>query len=93
MGPKGKHPTTGDLFRQPLLELINERHPLVTRVQQLRPQVLEFIRWRFKNCHYSKVSCSGNRGFVRFKAAKTWACSVLVVDSPALGCEPFRVMR
>ena len=65
----------------------------LTRVQQLRPQVLEFIRWRFKNCHYSKVCCSGNRGFVRFKAAKTWACSVLVVDSPALGCEPFRVMR
>jgi len=63
------------------------------RVQQLRPQVSEFIRGRFKNCHYSKVSCSGNRGFVRFKAAKTSACSVLVVDSPALGWEPFRVMR
>ena len=66
---------------------------LTTRVQQLRPQVPEFIRGRFKNCHYSRVSCSGSRGFLRFKAANTWACSVLVVDSPALGCEPFRVMR
>lgn len=29
MGPKGRHPTTGDLFRQPLIELINDKHPLV----------------------------------------------------------------
>jgi len=63
------------------------------RVRQLLTQVSEFIRGGLKKCHYSKVSCSGSRGFVRFKAAKTWACSVLVVDSPALGWEPFRVMR
>ena len=29
MGPKGKHPSTGDLFQQPLSELINLKHPLV----------------------------------------------------------------
>ena len=28
MGPKGKHPATGDLFLQPLVELINLEHPL-----------------------------------------------------------------
>ena len=66
---------------------------LRARVRQLRPQVSEFIRVRLKKCHYSKVNCSGNRGFSRFKAAKICVCSVLVVDSPALGCEPFRVMR
>ena len=57
----------------------------VTRVRQLLTQVHEFIRGCFKKCHYSKVSCSGSRGFVRFKAAKMLACSVLVVDSPVLG--------
>jgi hypothetical protein len=56
-----------------------------TRVRQLLTQVHEFIRGCFKKCHYSKVSCSGSRGFVRFKAAKMLACSVLVVDSPVLG--------
>lgn len=66
---------------------------LITRVRQLQTQVSDFIRPGFKNCHYSKVSCSGSRGFVRFKATKTLACSMLVVDSPALGCDPFRVMR
>ncbi|MEY2631408.1 MAG: hypothetical protein RIR00_62 [Pseudomonadota bacterium] len=29
MGPKGKHPSTSDLFQQPLAELINLKHPLV----------------------------------------------------------------
>ena len=28
MGPKGKHPATGDLFQQTLAELINLKHPL-----------------------------------------------------------------
>ena len=28
MGPKGKHPANGDLFQQPLAELINLKHPL-----------------------------------------------------------------
>ena len=59
--------------------------PLESRVQQLRAQVSEFIRGCFSNCHYSRVSCSGSRGFARFNAARSWACSVLVVDSPALG--------
>ena len=58
---------------------------LVTQVRQLLTQVHEFIRGCFKKCHYSKVSCFGSRGFVRFKAAKMLACSVLVVDSPVLG--------
>jgi len=66
---------------------------LATRVRQLRAQVSEFIGSRFKNCHYNKVSCSGSRGFSRFNAVKIRVCSVLVVDSPALGWEPFRVMR
>ncbi len=30
MGPKGKSPSTGDLFQQPLFELINLKHPLQT---------------------------------------------------------------
>ena len=64
-----------------------------TRVRQLLTQVSEFIRGCFKKCHYSKVSCSGSRGFVRFNATKTWVCSLLVADSPALGWEPFKVMR
>ena len=29
MRPKGKHPSTGDLFQQPLADLINLKHPLV----------------------------------------------------------------
>jgi hypothetical protein len=68
-------------------------HSLTTRVRQLITQAFDFIRCRFKQCHYSKVSCSGRLGFARFKAAKTWVCSLLVVDRPALGWVPFRVMR
>ena len=63
------------------------------RVRQLITQASDFIRCCFTQCHYSKVSCSGRLGFARFKAAKTWVCSLLVVDSPALGWVPFRVMR
>jgi len=66
---------------------------VITRVRQLITQAFDFIRCRFKQCHYSKVSCSGRLGFARFKAAKTWVCSLLVVDRPALGWVPFRVMR
>ena len=29
MGPKGKHPSTGDSFQQALTELINAKHSLV----------------------------------------------------------------
>ena len=73
--------------------VLNANYVNASRVRQLLTQVSEFIRGCFKKCHYSKVSCSGNCGFVRLKAAKMLACSVLVVDSPALGCVPFRVMR
>ena len=45
MGPKGKHPTTGDLFRQPLVDLINEKHPLV------RPE--ELIDWSIFETRWS----------------------------------------
>ena len=68
-------------------------HAAHTRVRQLITQASDFIRCCFTQCHYSKVSCSGRLGFARFKAAKTWVCSLLVVDSPALGWVPFRVMR
>ena len=44
MGPKGKHPSTGDLFRQPLLELINEKHPLV-RLSELIDWSIFETRW------------------------------------------------
>ena len=37
MGPKGKHPSTGDLFQQPLADLINLKHPLV--------KLAELIDW------------------------------------------------
>lgn len=44
MGPKGKHPSTGDLFRQPLRELINEKHPLV-RLEELIDWSIFETRW------------------------------------------------
>ena len=44
MGPKGKHPTTGDLFRQPLVELINEKHPLVRLAELIDWSIFE-TRW------------------------------------------------
>ena len=44
MGPKGIHPSTGDLFRQPLLELINEKHPLV-RLSELIDWSIFETRW------------------------------------------------
>ena len=44
MGPKGKHPSTGDLFRQPLLELINEKHPLVRLAELIDWSIFE-TRW------------------------------------------------
>ena len=44
MGPKGKNPMTGDLFRQPLVELINEKHPLV-RLAELIDWSIFKMRW------------------------------------------------
>ena len=44
MGPKGKHPATGDLFQQPLAELINLKHPLVKLAELIDWSVFE-TRW------------------------------------------------
>lgn len=44
MGPKGKHPSTGDLFQQPLSELINLKHPLVKLAELIDWSVFE-TRW------------------------------------------------
>ena len=44
MGPKGKHPSTGDLFQQPLTELINPKHPLVKLAELIDWFVFE-TRW------------------------------------------------
>lgn len=44
MGPKGKHPSTGDLFQQPLSELINLKHPLVKLAELIDWSVFE-ARW------------------------------------------------
>ena len=44
MGPKGKHPSTGDLFQQSLVELINLKHPLVTLAEWIDWSVFE-KRW------------------------------------------------
>lgn len=44
MGPKGKHPSTGDLFQQPLAELINLKHPLVKLAELIDWSVFE-TRW------------------------------------------------
>lgn len=44
MGPKGKHPSTGELFQQPLSELINLQHPLVKLADLIDWSVFE-IRW------------------------------------------------
>ena len=44
MGPKRKHPSTGDLFQQPLAELINLKHPLVKLAELIDWSVFE-TRW------------------------------------------------
>ena len=44
MGPKGKHPSTGELFQQPLSELINLQHPLVKLAELIDWSVFE-TRW------------------------------------------------
>lgn len=44
MGPKDKHPSTGDLFQQPLTELINLKHPLVRLAELIDWSVFE-TRW------------------------------------------------
>lgn len=44
MGPKGKHPSTGDLFQQPLVDLINLKHPLVKLAELIDWSVFE-TRW------------------------------------------------
>ena len=44
MGPKDKHPSTGDLFQQPLAELINLKHPLVKLAELIDWSVFE-TRW------------------------------------------------
>lgn len=41
MGPKAKGPQTGELFRQPLLELINGAHPLVKLAELIEWSVFE----------------------------------------------------
>ncbi|ATE59098.1 IS5 family transposase [Thauera sinica] len=41
MGPKPKGPQTGELFRQPLAELINGRHPLVKLAELIDWSVFE----------------------------------------------------
>lgn len=44
MGPKGKYPATGDLFLQPLTDLINLKHPLVKLGELIDWSVFE-TRW------------------------------------------------
>ncbi len=44
MRPKGKHPATGDLFQQPLTDLINLKHPLVKLGELIDWSVFE-TRW------------------------------------------------
>src|SRR5574343_1878738 len=51
MGPKGKHPSTGDLFQQPLAELINLKHPLV--------KLAELIDWRVFEREWAPLFPSG----------------------------------
>ena len=36
---------------------------LLTRVRQLRSQVLVFARAHFQKCHYNSANCSGAAGF------------------------------
>lgn len=51
MRPKGKHPATGDLFQQPLTDLINLKHPLVKLGELIDWSVFE-TRWAafFPSC-------------------------------------------
>ncbi|MGV8713151.1 MAG: IS5 family transposase [Nitrosomonas sp.] len=44
MGPKDKHTPTGDFFQQPLVELINHKHPLVKLAEWIDWSMFE-TRW------------------------------------------------
>ena len=66
---------------------------VAARVRQLCTQVSDFLVCRFQKCHYSRVICSGRRGLESLRVANKALCSSLVVDRPAEGCEPFKVMR
>lgn len=45
MGPIGRHPSTGELFLQPLTELINRKHPLV--------KLADLIDWSLFDARWS----------------------------------------
>lgn len=51
MGPKPKGPQTGELFRQPLVELINGKHPLA--------KLAELIDWRVFEREWAALFPSG----------------------------------
>ncbi len=57
------------------LRRLGEEAPVitpVTRVRQLRSQVLVFARAHFQKCHYNSANCSGAAGFPIPKEGLTW---------------------
>jgi len=59
MGPKKPIPQTGDLFRHPLVEMINLKHPLVKLADVMDWELIEnafgapgFDSWRRKHLIY-----------------------------------------
>ena len=57
MGPKGKHPSTGDWFRQALTELINAKHSLVKLAKLIDWSVFET---RGSESFPSRTGCPAN---------------------------------
>ena len=75
MGPKDKHPSTGDLFQQPLAELINLKHPLVKLAELIDWSVFE-TRWAEFWVRRQSESPADNRSsgfpFGAIKQAGAW---------------------
>lgn len=75
MGPKGKHPSTGDLFQQPLAELINLKHPLVKLAELIDWSVFE-TRWaEFFPSHTGRPASSPRLIAGLLYLQHTFACS------------------
>ena len=75
MGPKGKHPSTGDLFLQPLAEMINLKHPLVRLGELIDWSVFE-TRWsEFFPSRTGRPACSPRLIAGLLYLQHTFACS------------------
>ena len=75
MRPKGKYPSTGDLFQQPLAELINLKHPLVKLTELIDWSIFE-TRWvEFFPSHTGRPASSPRLIAGLLYLQHTFACS------------------